>query len=81
MWRTTTVNELSFRRYAYTLVFKRNPQNRWRPQPPQTIHLVVPVIDGNTVAELVGWNGTLAGLPAQYVEPFTTGSEMQAVTC
>lgn len=66
------MNELSFRRYAYTLVFKRNLQNRWRSRPPQAIHLVVPVIDGNTVAELVGWNGTLAGLQAQYVEPFTT---------
>lgn len=66
------VNELSFRRYAYTLVFKRNLQNRWRPRPPQTIDLVVPVIDGKTVAELVGWSGGLAGLPAHYVEPFTT---------
>lgn len=64
------MNELSFRRYAYTLVFKRNLQNRWRPRPrEEEVDLVVPVIDGKSVGEIVGWDGVLAGLPAHYVEP------------
>lgn len=66
----TSMNEISFRRYAYTLVFKRNLQNRWRPRPRrEEVDLVVPVIDGRTVGEIVGWHGALAGLPADYVEP------------
>ncbi len=65
------MNELSFRRYAYTLVFKRNLQNRWRPRPPLNLDLVVPVIDGETVQEILN-HGGYAGLPAQYVEPQST---------
>ncbi|MCE9623546.1 MAG: hypothetical protein K8R99_14510 [Actinomycetia bacterium] len=65
------MNELSFRRYAYTLVFKRNLQNRWRPRPPLNLDLIVPVIDGKTVQEILN-HGGYAGLPAHYVEPQST---------
>ena len=53
------------------MIFKGNLQNRWRPQPPQKLDLIVPVIDGTTVKEILGHDG-LAGLPAQYVEPLAT---------
>ena len=65
------VNELSFRRYAYTLVLKRNLQNRWRPRPPLNLDLVVPVIDGKTLQAILNHDG-YAGLPAHYVEPQST---------
>ena len=48
------MNELSFRRYSYTVVFKRNLQNRWRPHPrKEEADLIVPLIDGQPVATLV----------------------------
>ena len=65
------MNELSFRRYAYTLLFKRRLRDRWRSRPPLTLDLVVPVIDGRTVKEILNYDG-YAGLPAQYVEPQST---------
>jgi hypothetical protein len=65
---TKHLNQLSFRRYAYTLEFGRNLQNRWRPGPPIELDLVVPVIDGLTVQEILDHDG-FAGLPAHYVEP------------
>lgn len=64
------MNEMSFRRYSYTVVFKRNLQNRWRPRPRrENVDLVVPLIDGQPVATLVGWDGVLPGLRAHFVEP------------
>ena len=65
------MNELTFQRWDYTLVFRRNIQNRWRPRQPERIDMIVPVIDGVTVKDILDHDG-FAGLAALYVEPTAT---------
>lgn len=65
------MNELTFQRWDYTLTFKRNLQNRWRPRQPERIDMIVPFIDGAAVKDILGHDG-FAGLPSNYVEPHAT---------
>lgn len=62
----SSLRQLTFCKFAYTLVRRRNLQNRWRPPPPEERVLVVPLIDGRMVKDMLACGG-LPGLPAEYV--------------
>ena len=65
------VDQITFRRYAYTLVEKRRLRNRWRRGALIEMDLIVPVLNGALLVDALR-HDCYPGIPARFVEPLAT---------